>query len=881
MPTVSKFFTIEGFPFAMGDASVTSFGSPLTDHPEFPAGVSCFNNGFHPEGLRWTERYDPISGLLSVDTIHLKVNDLHYSTPLGQKKLFTHLTTKFPERLKSTELELSMDDDDMTFTVFDPGYINGLSLPAPVWIDSECILVESINTMTKVATVATGGRGYFGTVASAHIINEGSSYFPEVFVEFPWFFKRKILLWIAKGQSGVITSARIAYSGEAARPEKRDGRWTIAVDHVFNKAREAILGLQPGSTKLRGFNLSQVNAWIGWSELIALNNTGQLVASVTGIANSKEEMMGTLAHDLDTQAQAYESSGTISLDVTGEVVNETGKLKFSSFGVTSPFASMSYVFPLPGNVQGTPPMSAGGIAVATAPIPNAIVVIPRTPGYIPISSTIGLFNSAGFDYELFGQRASAKFSLHGQLTEDQELVIEPITGTTPLDDDNADYNGPTYYGQAYIIAPSGDHVQTQRKVLEPLPLQQVATIECSHAFLGISAMLSSGITKYLSPNLDSRDWNLGESSNTLRILSVQSGPWIARKYKLDGTEKLGELFKNELPANGWGLSIGEDAKIEIFAFRQPSVSEVAVSIPEAELTEDSQDSQTLANDGFIINLATLKAPNLPPVGIPWQQSLARYGQGIDFSVELKHLDIQNIAVLDLASTVLVRLFGVWAHPRAMVNLEVPNIDYDESARIGTWIKYSSAHLPDGSGDEGAIDVIAQVLERTLDYEENKMQVKPLVFPPAFGHSPCLRVVSIVDETTIEIAGPGYVKGTTDYSGSDQPNYAFAATHPNDGGLAWLKVGYVMQFVRRTATGEQEHNMVIKELDFDNLRIEFEDPIPMTPTDWEDALTNSIVDIRFDNFNNCILEQQANWPFVGSLATGLIDGTDTRNHGWGA
>lgn len=132
MSLLSTFITIEGFPYVLGDANVTGFGSPLTSHAEWPRGATCFTDGFEPRNLQWSERCNPLDGTITVDSLRLLVNDLPFATAQGQRPLWTNLTTKFPETLRSTELTASIDSDDMTFTVFDSAYIAALSLPAPV-----------------------------------------------------------------------------------------------------------------------------------------------------------------------------------------------------------------------------------------------------------------------------------------------------------------------------------------------------------------------------------------------------------------------------------------------------------------------------------------------------------------------------------------------------------------------------------------------------------------------------------------------------------------------------------------------------------------------------------------------------------------------------
>lgn len=881
MPTISTFITIEGFPYIIGDANVTSFGSPLTSHVEWPRGGVCFTNGFDPVRLRWTERCNPIDGTLEIDTLQLVVNDLHFATAEGQKQLFTYLTTRFPETLRSTELSASMTATDTEFEVFDASYITGLSLPAPVWIESECVLVASVAGTT--ATVASGGRGYLGTVATAHAIDASSSSFPEVFVDFPWFYKRKTLLWVAIEQSGTITSAKIVWRGHAARPELNEGQWTIASDSAWNTARETRLGLKPESTRLRGFNLSRMPMSVQWAELANTTGNSQINAGLTGIRNTFEDALLANAHQIDSDINTYETSSTIQLALTAQVFGNTAQATFVTRGVTSPGVSI-VIRDWPAQHTQTTTGSDPAFSVARlTPIPPAIVLFVRSPGYIPINSTQGLANALNTTHTLFTESAQVEVELLGEYDENFKLRIRPASAT-PLDDNNTDYNGPTYYGSMLLIPAQEGQTPTYPSVIwSPVLLQQIATITCDHWFVGIAAIFASSITPYVSTDLDTRDWSIGETSETLKILSLTGGPFAKRIYRLDGKDKLIDILSPELKASACGLTVVDDARFSFFAFRQPTATEAAVEIPEEDLTIDSKDIQKFANDGMLVNSTTFEAPNTD-VTVNEQRSIRRYKLGIDYSLEIKSMNQStDVANVDFGSAVLTRLFGTWGHPRSLVTIEIPWSEYESRVRIGTWIKYSSVVLPDGQGNRRASQIVAQVLERVIDLDNNKMQLSAVVFPVTYGYAPCLRVASI-SGNTITFAGPGYVHGTSDYAGSDQADYAFAGTFANDGGVSWFKPNYACQLVARTQFGDIERGLVIATdgVDPANKQITFTVTIPDDPIDWSALLAaNVIVDLRFDDFNSCTLEQQVNWPFIGSYATGLIDGTDTANRAWGA
>jgi hypothetical protein len=431
----------------------------------------------------------------------------------------------------------------------------------------------------------------------------------------------------------------------------------------------------------------------------------------------------------------------------------------------------------------------------------------------------------------------------------------------------------------YVVTETnGDGQDIVSTLFKPVALTQVATINTPHWLVGIAAIVDSAMTPFVTTDIDPNDWSITESSETMRILSNVGGQFGARKYVLDGA-KFVDILSPELQTNACGLTIGTDAKFSIFSFRQPSVSETAVVIPEDDLLMDSIDAQQYANDGMIINSVGFKAPGVDET-VNSSRSISRYKQGIDAEIELKYLPVPtDIVNIDWADTVFTRLFGTWGHPRYIASIAVPLSEYDDTIRIGKWVRYTSTHLPDGKGNRGASLVIAQVIEITPSVESNRLDMKLVIFPPAFGYSPCVRVSSLHSADTLQIAGPGYVAGVSDYAGSDQADYPHTA---NDGGVSWFKDGFVCQLIARTEFGDIEHSLVVAASGIDpvNRRIKFTASIPSDPIDWSALLAaNVICDLRFDTFNNCTLEQQVNWPFVGSVTTGLIDGSDTATEEW--
>lgn len=861
---------MHGFPYALCTGSV-SVGD-ITSDADWPDGASVISDSMDwPNG--WMTRCNPLDGSLTIDALRITAYDRRHAISGRKQPWLTYLTTRRPESLSSTALAVSMSSSDTTFTVLDAAPINALSLPAVVWIEGEAILVQSINTGTKVATVATSGRGYLGTIARAHTVDARANLYPEVWCEFPHVYRRKAVLYLVEGTTANASNSVILYRGTAARPVFSGGKVMISVDHAWNRAREARLGSDVAATRLRGYDLRRVRFAAFWS-------AGSLEMPQTGIKNTALEAANAQAEALDGGLDAYETSGGLNFEVTASIIDSDLQVKMVTNGVTSPSVDVRRF----GNLVGASARSSNTTSPITviatvSPVPSAVVVMNRRPDYIPISTTVNISNVAASGTTILGLNSDASFTLRGALNEDTWLVIRP-SSATPVDDDNTDVSGPSYEGSMFL-EPRGDAPpyhsdgnQIDPTIDQALLLQQIVTITCDHWYAGLLHMIGGSITTYISEELDSRDWDTTPSPT---LAALTSNPYAAREIVLDGEEKLGEYLSNELLANACGLGTTTDNRITVFPFRQPTPEIDAVEIPEADLSAEWIDEQELLNDGAVVNKITFKSGSIE-INASDTRSIKRYGQGEDREVELRHMrrsgDAQENA-RDIAQIALARPLAFWSHPVFCVMIQVPLIDYVSTVFVGTWVKYTSSLLPDLAGDRGASSITAQVIEQQLDITGNKMNLRLMLTRTVYGYSPCVRVDAISGDTIT--IGAEYIGVDGDYAWSTLDTYT---QEPEDGGLSWFKEGFVCQLISRDEFGDRETGLVIESINLGAKTITFTAAIPDDPIDWAAAIAGgTIVDLRFDSYSACTSEQKSNWAWVGSDADGVIDATDTKNQEW--
>lgn len=864
--------TVKGCPVCFATPGITSVSGALLSDADWPDGVVLSPERLDYPQTGWAERMNPIDGDISVDPMRHRLSD-HKGTltgVTGQVNVLTYLATRDEEDLVSTELSATISATTLSMFCADPAAVDPF-LPGPLWVEDECMLCDSVDLGTGEITITS--RGYLGTVAAVHEVDDDQVYYPTIWAEFPWVFGRECLLWFAE-QTGAVTFARVLRRDTVQRPQTEKGSpaFVLQAEHIWTKYQNYKLGQQRASTSLRGFQGNQVSILVRWD--------GQ-----TGFAPSSNyydlKVYNTLAECV--QAQIYYAnaeldqyrSGSINIGLTSATNQQQTRLMLTTTGLTSPRLQFRVGTRIvEGNGGGSSPIVT--IASIEGLPKNLIELRTGAEQHFPITRTGLLRSNAAIGYSDNGYLTNVAFILRGQhpASEDAWIVIRP-TVASPISDNDTDVNGPSYTGNAQIELKSGGtsslNSELAGHVIESeVQLSQIAEITTDHWYYGLSHILGGQTEVYTAGGIDARDWSF-EANDAL--VSSTAGALAKRFYTFDGSESLGDLLRNECIVNACGIAVRDAGKLRLVPFRQPTNNQTVVTIPEEYLSAEQLETHSVSKDG-IVNAVSITAPGIE-INPRDRVSQARFGQGRECKVELNHLyDLEALRgqPLQVASQMFSRVISLWGSPRRVEPICVPWSRYYKSVLLGTWIKYSSPALPDGQGNRGVTNRLGQVIGRTIDPANNTLWLEVLVLKPAYGYSPCARL-STSSSNTVTVA-TGYLPGGGDYAGSNLSGYAGTT---NDGGAGWFQAGDVVQMIQRNSTtDDRSANLTIASVNTVTRVITFTGSLP---GGWSTKITNGFVDLRYAKFADCTPQQQTNFAWIGSYTTNTINGTTTKSQRW--
>ena len=183
-------------------------------------------------------------------TARLRVHDFeHDGSP------FASLITQRLSDIRLTRLTATLSSSATTFTVADGSALDTL-LPHRV-IGTEAIRCQSRSGNT--ITVASGGRGYLGTRAAAHVVDTAMLAQPAVYGALQRFDKRRCVLYRVS-DSGACTAVWRGHVTNGPRLSTRDqASIELQAEHVWSRYKSAVLGRPDAACTLRGFNMSGIN----------------------------------------------------------------------------------------------------------------------------------------------------------------------------------------------------------------------------------------------------------------------------------------------------------------------------------------------------------------------------------------------------------------------------------------------------------------------------------------------------------------------------------------------------------------------------------------------------------------------------------------------
>jgi hypothetical protein len=861
--------TVSGCPdaFVTYGAAVGTWDS-ADDHP---GAVSAVDGGLVDPSWRWEETCDPLSGDLQVGGISFELEDAPDDD--GNPRI-TYLGNRDESSIDSTVLTASIDANDLTFDVADGSALG--SFPRVLWIDGEALLCDSISTNT--VTVNASGRGYYGSLATSHLVDSSRNVQPEVFTAFPWFDYRRVVAWRVEG--GV---ARPLWRGRVEdKPESSGGadavgpaRYSFRCEHAWTYQRNQPLGVPEAVCRLRGFHVRGIDL------RISLGQAGTGFSSERYAYEKRvEKIYDTLREALSaSKSNLYQHMGSYqSFANLGEPVVERSGIRWTvatTFNTGNGALDISLrVAEQTASAAATQQTGTYKIAeVATDGVPDALVFCPSGAGAYPIDRTEGLpstWSSAEHD-EGASHRTLIDPVLRGDYSDAHAFEITPESGNaTPVDTNNADAGGPTFRGTGRFLprTPYGREHTAEYIATANFLLRLTARVESSHFAYGIRRALED--TTFTRSGIDTRDWGWDGLQDVVDETTDRT--WAPCRFYLDGSMAAQDVITNRCALAGAGVAVGTDGKLGLISYAPPTFQTPVV----ATLTEaDILGYPAFGRLDGTRNAARLQG-ELVDLLVRDAHSIGRYRQTYEGTLRLVGLKFDAAASDNptaLASSVLSRYLSLWSKPRQTVTFTLPLSEWGETAVHGAWFYLTMWLVPNASGGRGVTDLFAKVIRREVDVAGGELTVTCLTYSAVHGYAPCIRVASIAGSTVT--AAFGYVAnggGPTDYSGSDQSGYAGI---DSDGGVSLFAAGMVCELIRRDTTGyTAETGLVIQSVNAGDGEITFTAP----PTTVVGA--GEIWDLRFAAWNAVgVTTAQKAYAYVGSRSAGVIAATTTKNKVW--
>lgn len=243
--------SIDGLPYY---AATRGAGTIVSWYPadDEPRGAVQVVDALAEPLLSWTERVTPTEGRLEVTALTFRLHDV----TAGGVPWLTSLATREATSVPSAVLATSVTATGTTFelTASSVGAVSS-AIPGVLWVDGEAINCASIASTT--VTVATGGRGYYGTRPKAHVVDEELGVWPEAWVLPPWSVRRRTILWRVD-ENGAATAVWRGYSNRAPRLHADRASYEYQCEHAWTVERARALGDATAGTRVRGYNAAGV-----------------------------------------------------------------------------------------------------------------------------------------------------------------------------------------------------------------------------------------------------------------------------------------------------------------------------------------------------------------------------------------------------------------------------------------------------------------------------------------------------------------------------------------------------------------------------------------------------------------------------------------------
>lgn len=831
--------TIAGCPWAFTDTPglpSLSSASPLWPSPDKVAA------GFLVRpAMRWMERAKPLDGELDVDSLRFQLHDAPAVVDGAARPLLAWLATREARNVVSTPLASSIT---ATATAFVVGDASRLTLPGVVWLNGEAI--DCASAVGNVVTVASGGRGHYGTRAKAHAVDAAQGLFPEVFASFPWITRRKVCLWSVT-TAGVCTLLWVGYATRAPALSEDGARYDLACDHLWTVQRGNPVGGPLGSARAVGYGTtasSSAGALLTTSFSMTVSGAVRR-GSVRSTGPFRDWASLARHHETLFASETADRGSRINLAV-GRAGSET---RLDADVLTSLVPVFTVAPTLGGkNYPNTLSAERSGrqtVSVALTEVPSVLyLALWNTNTTVLVNSLDGLHASWAITTTTDGPYTTTQTpALRCQHSERFQLVFTDVAVT------DSGALGPRINGLVNLLPrkpgvemDAGDVIPVLR---DPPPLAAIYRVRTDHWVYGLRASVVG-----LCEDTLADDWDWAEIDD---VAEASAGLRVARDWLFDGKRTLGDVVTECSLLHGCSPVL-RAGRLALHAWGWPDAQETpAVTINRTDIL--GAPTWARWQEG-LANRVSLKSADLNITGTQ-AHSRARFGPGREIKIDLAGLDDQASPVgdpQDFARGLVGRL-ELWGEPLAVVRFKLPGA-FVESLELGRELTASEWMLPDGEGGRGLEATRAVVMARDVDLGAAVLTVEATVFGhTAYPYAPCARVASQVNPSKITVEAPGYVGGTSSYSGGED--------------IADFTIGMKCDLLSREATPVIDAGVTVVGVDPVLRTVTFASP--MSSAIRARIAAGAIVDLRFASYG-VVIAAQEKWMYVGDSTTRTIDGT---------
>jgi hypothetical protein len=871
--TTAWLLTIDGCPYAAGSADCPS--TITSSDSDLPAGVVVIPGALCSEKLRalsWSEDIKPTTGELSVGQITLALDDeLATSGPASGERVWTWLFSRRPREILNVSLASPGISASATSIVVlsDPGFSN---VPQTIWIDREAIRCSGFNAGTKTFTATA--RGYLGTRAASHYVDESNAFTPTVWAEFPNPQRRRAILWMVV--DGVASPVWRGYLGRAPRLDAEGSRWEVQLDHAWSVQQNRALGPSRQSVRIVGFQPESLR--------VMVLQTGFAGATINAFEVLREpypqpwpRSQTDLASILVERINAMFRPAYAGSPLTGFVraTVSDGRLRFETrldtthtlFVGPRP-VSGRVVLPSPSGEQSTATERTVGAWTAIASLPYAatahVMLRNGESNEVPVDSVAGIPTSS----------LSTTTTADGLTTRVQWALSDTTTaGGWHIALDSVDGTNRTVTGvlrPQWIGWAGGVTLANPRSILltEPLDVALVTRVESTH-WVGALRYGALAQDYGIDDQADPRDWDW---TSVPRVIGATGGEYTtSRVWLFDGSAKLGEFVKDACRLDVCALGL-RGSRLSFESIDPPLDTEDAdytLDLTAGQGVHKSTIGWTTLPEG-IVNVVRITRESGPSLTVNNQTSIARYGLSNALEIEAKGAiatALDGRTPFELARGPLSRALGMWGEPCELLAVDAP-ITALVDAELCSIVALTSKTIPDGEGHRGVSTTRrGRVMGRNIDFGRGVVRLSVLVYPHRVsGYAPAFRVDGFGAPSNRKVSITAAA-----FSGTTATNYAGTSS---SAGVELMNVGDVMRFRKVDDTsGTEEDEWVVESVDPAGPSITLIADPSGGAIDWPNELAfGATLELVACNYNATgIVATQKQYTYVGDDTTLAIDG----------